>query len=153
MSTRLNSGESLIERILPNMSVSGPGKWVLGTDTRQFRVLSTDSTPVSSVYTRSMMVAVPMPPPVHIVTRPVDWSLPLELVEQGADEHAAGGADRMAERHGAAVDVDLVPIDPGLAQEPHHDRGERLVDLEQVDVVEASCPPSRRSASAPGRAR
>src|SRR5882724_6378144 len=30
---------------------------------------------------------------------------PLELVQHRADQHGAGGADRMAERHGAAVHV------------------------------------------------
>src|SRR3546814_18092285 len=35
----------------------------------------------------------------------------LELVEHGADEHRAGGADRVAEGHRAAVDVDLLAVD------------------------------------------
>ena len=53
-----------------------------------------------------------MPPPVHIVTRPVLQVAALELVEQGADEHRAGGADGVAEGHRAAVDVHLVPRRP-----------------------------------------
>ena len=35
----------------------------------------------------------------------------LELVEGGGDQAGAGGADRVAEGDGAAVDVDLVPVD------------------------------------------
>ena len=102
---------------------------------------------------RSMMVAVPMPPPVHMVTRPVDRSWRSSSSSSGADEHAAGGADRVAERHRAAVDVDLVPVDAGVAEELEHHGGERLVDLEQVDVVERHARPSRRSGSRPARAR
>ena len=48
---------------------------------------------------------------------------------------APGGADRVAERDRAAVDVDLVLVD---AEHPHRverDRGEGLVDLPEVDVV------------------
>src|SRR6266705_3596425 len=52
-------------------------------------------------------------------------------------EHArAAAADRMAERHRAAVDVELLARDPELAH--HHEaRGRvRLVVLEQVDVLD-----------------
>jgi hypothetical protein len=71
-----------------------------------------------------------------MVTRPRFRSRPLQLVEQGADEDRAGGADRVAEGHGAAVDVDLVAVELQVADEllGHHREG--LVDLPQVDVVD-----------------
>ena len=49
-----------------------------------------------------------MPPPMHSVTRPVGLVAALELVEDGAEQHAAGGAERVAEGDRAAVDIDLV---------------------------------------------
>src|SRR5580658_4729609 len=35
----------------------------------------------------------------------------LEFVEHGAEDHRTGGAERMAERDGAAIDVDLRLVD------------------------------------------
>ena len=43
----------------------------------------------------------------------------------------------MAERDRAAVDVDLRRIDVERLQEAQHHRGERFVDLEQIDVGDA----------------
>src|ERR1700687_293692 len=58
----------------------------------------------------------------------------LELVEHGTENHRTGGAERMAERDGAAIDIDLGVVDvEGLHVAQHH-RGERLVQLEQIDV-------------------
>ena len=48
----------------------------------------------------------------------------------------AGAAERMAEGDGAAVHVDLAHVGLELLLPGQHDRGERLVDLEQVDVVD-----------------
>src|ERR671910_680079 len=61
----------------------------------------------------------------------------LELIEQRGHEPGAGGAQRVPEGDGAAVDVDLGRVGAGLAPPGDHDRGERLVDLDEVDVVEA----------------
>ena len=67
--------------------------------------------------------------------RAVAQVAPLELVEQRGEQNGAGGAQRMAERDGAAVHVDAVERDTQLLR--HHDRhrGEGLVDLPQVDVL------------------
>src|ERR1700742_1468877 len=47
----------------------------------------------------------------------------LELVEHGAEDHRAGGAQRMAERDRAAIDVDLGIVDvEGLDVAQHHRR-------------------------------
>jgi NAD(P)H-dependent flavin oxidoreductase YrpB (nitropropane dioxygenase family) len=60
----------------------------------------------------------------------------LELVEQGGHEtHTGGAAQRMAEGDGAAVDVDLLVALPSRASTPGR-RGEGLVALEEVDVVD-----------------
>ena len=75
----------------------------------------------------------------------------LELVDQRAEDHRAGGAQRVAQRDRAAVHVDLLVRDAQVLHELEHDGGERLVDLEQVDVVERSGrpwpAPSARTAS------
>src|SRR5699024_10636448 len=59
-----------------------------------------------------------------------------EFVEDGAQNHGTGGAERVAHGDGSAVDVDLLMRN---AQVPHpleHDGGEGLVEFEQVDVVD-----------------
>src|SRR4051794_33571237 len=58
-----------------------------------------------------------------------------KLVHQGADDAGAGGADRMAEGDRAAVHVDLVVIDPQHAHRVDRHRGERFVDLPEIDVL------------------
>src|SRR4051812_1932334 len=57
-----------------------------------------------------------------------------QLVDQRAEDPGAGRADRMPERDGAAVDVDLLLVDAEQADRVQGDRRERLVDLPQVDV-------------------
>ena len=68
----------------------------------------------------------------------------LQLERQVQGDPGAGHADRVAQRDGAAVDVDLVLVDAQLAGRDEPDRGERLVDLDEVEVGRARCPPSRR---------
>jgi hypothetical protein len=57
----------------------------------------------------------------------------LEGREQRDDDARAGCADGMAERAGAAVDVDLVVGQAERAHGGHDNDGEGLVDFEQVD--------------------
>uniref|UniRef100_A0A0N4Z3R5 PE-PGRS family protein n=1 Tax=Parastrongyloides trichosuri TaxID=131310 RepID=A0A0N4Z3R5_PARTI len=61
----------------------------------------------------------------------------LQLVQQGAEDHAAGGAQRVAHGDGAAVHVHPVVRHVQLLHEIHDHRGEGLVQLEQVDVADA----------------
>ena len=86
--------------------------------------------------TRSRMVPVPRPPPQHIVTSarllPVRSSSCTALVSRIVPVPPSG----MAERDGAAVRVDLRHVGTGGALPAEHDRRERLVDLDQVDVVD-----------------
>src|SRR5262249_7909173 len=60
----------------------------------------------------------------------------LECVEQRRENARAAGPDRVAEGHRAAVDVDLPGIDPELLEHRESLHGERLVQLEQVDLVQ-----------------
>src|SRR5580692_1966029 len=57
----------------------------------------------------------------------------LELVDHGSGDHGAGGAQRVAHRDGATVDVELLVGDVEVLLELQHHRCKRLVQLEQVD--------------------
>ena len=80
-----------------------------------------------------------------------------QLVAPASSGCARRCPDRVAERDRAAVDVHLRLVHAEHAHRVERDRGERLVDLEQVDVVDRQARPSRarpwwRSrACAPGR--
>ena len=64
--------------------------------------------------------------------------VPLQRVDQRAGDAGAGHAERVADRDRAAVDVELVQRRCRAAcAEPERLDRERLVDLEQVDVVDA----------------
>src|SRR3989338_6396261 len=60
----------------------------------------------------------------------------LKLVDQGAENGAAGCTQRVPHGNGAAIDVDLVLADAHVLHKFHHHRGKRLVDLKQVDVID-----------------
>ena len=71
-----------------------------------------------------------------------------QLVQQRDDEPRAAHPERMAERDRAAVHVHLLGVEAEL---PDHDealRGERLVQLDQVEVSDVD-PARARAASAP----
>src|SRR5688500_11903007 len=59
-----------------------------------------------------------------------------EFVDHGSGDHGAGGAQWVAHRDGATVDVELLVGDVQVLLELQHHRGEGLVQLEQVDVVD-----------------
>src|SRR5664279_6036607 len=61
----------------------------------------------------------------------------LEFVDERAENHGAGRAEGMAEGNRSAVDVDLLVRHVEVLHELHHDRGESLVGLEQIDVAGA----------------
>ena len=62
-----------------------------------------------------------------------------ELVDELRRELRARGAERVTERDRAAVDVHLLLIEPEIAHDRDDLRGERLVELDEVDVVRRSC--------------
>src|ERR1043165_855276 len=57
------------------------------------------------------------------------------LVEQRDEDAAARGADRVADRDGAAVDVDLARVPAHLVVDGARLRREGFVDLEEVEVL------------------
>src|SRR5437764_15231498 len=59
----------------------------------------------------------------------------LELVQERRDEPRAGRAERVAERHRAAVDVHAIHVGVELAAPGGDDGREGLVDLDQVEVA------------------
>src|SRR5712692_9262844 len=60
----------------------------------------------------------------------------LHLVEQRNEDARAGRADRMAERDGAAVDVDLAGVPAEVLVDGAGLGGERLVRLYEVEVAD-----------------
>src|SRR6478736_6795252 len=64
-----------------------------------------------------------------------------QLVEEPGHDPGAAGTDRVAEGDGAAVDVDLVPVEAELATVGQRLRGERLVDLDQVERLDRHLDP------------
>src|SRR5690554_2810401 len=66
---------------------------------------------------------------------------PLQLVEQGGHEACTRGPEGMTECDGTTIDVGALPqggrIGPTVLHPPRgDDRGEGLVDLEEIDVVD-----------------
>src|SRR5262245_56052672 len=66
---------------------------------------------------------------------------PLHLVGQRADQARAGHAVGVAERNRAAVDVQLLRVDPQAIAAVDDLHGERLVQLPQVDVADRQAVP------------
>src|SRR5947209_19780379 len=58
--------------------------------------------------------------------------LRLQRVQQGHDQPSTGRADRMAERAGTTIDVELFPGNTEVALRRHRNDRECFVDLEQV---------------------
>ena len=94
--------------------------------------------------TRSMMVAVPIPAPMQSVTRAVACWRRSSSSRTVPEQHRARGAERVAERDRAAVDVDPVGIEPECLEVAQHHRREGLVDFEQVDVAERHAGPAEQ---------
>src|SRR2546430_16152365 len=65
----------------------------------------------------------------------------LQFSRDGDGEAHAGRAERMADGDGAAVDVELVLIEPERARAGHDLRAEGFVDLEAVDGLERQARP------------
>src|SRR5882672_7706658 len=60
----------------------------------------------------------------------------LHLVEQGRQHARARGADRMAERDRAAIDVELRWIEAEFLADGQRLRGEGFVGLDEVEVLD-----------------
>ena len=75
--------------------------------------------------------------------QPVAGLAPVQFTRQGGQHASPGGADRVAQRDARAVDVGAVEIAAGtetaetpLAGDGEGLRGESLVELDEVDVVD-----------------
>ena len=90
----------------------------------------------------------PCPPPTHIVSSPNVASLRAQPVEQRRRDPGAGHAEGVADRDRAAVHVEL-GLHRGVGH-PHAVRrrddlrGEGLVELHEVDVVDREAGPAQR---------
>ena len=82
------------------------------------------------------MAASPWPPPPHSATAAVDAPRRRSSSSAVSATPRPRHADRVAERDGAAVDVDLVLVDAEVVHRGQADGGEGLVDLEEVDGPE-----------------
>ena len=85
---------------------------------------------------RSNRAAWPWPTPTHIVAIPYRPAAATELVEQRHDEPRTAHPERVADRDRAAVDVHALLVDPEVAHHRERLRGERLVQLDEVDVLD-----------------
>ena len=83
-------------------------------------------------------MAMPWPPPTHIVSTPIVLSSVSQVVEQRVHDPRAGHPVGMAEGDRAAVRVQLVAerVDAELAADGKYLRRERLVQLDDVDLVD-----------------
>ena len=91
-----------------------------------------------------MIVTLAWPPPSHIVTRPyrppVRSSACSSVVSSRAPVAPSGWPSAIAPPH----DVDPVQVGTGLPLPGQHHAGERLVDLDQVDLVQGHPGPPQR---------
>ena len=87
-----------------------------------------------AVYAASIAIAVASPPPMHSEATPRFNAARPQRGDQRHQDARARGADRMAERAGAAVDVDLLVREAEVAHRRHRDDREGFVDLEEVDA-------------------
>ena len=96
----------------------------------------------------------PWPTPMHMVAS-ARRDPALQLQRGGADQARARHAERMAERDGAAVGIDVRGVvgNAELAQHRQRLAGERLVELDDVEVAWARGRAARRACAwpAPGR--
>ena len=60
----------------------------------------------------------------------------LEGVDQGGHQLGARGTEGVAQGDGAAIDVQLVGVDPEALQGGDRDGGEGFIDFEDVDVLD-----------------
>ena len=83
-----------------------------------------------------------MPPPTHMVTIPYRALRRFISCMMRRRQLGPGAAQRMPQRDRAAVDIHLAPDPARLLDHGQRLRGESFVQLDQVDLVPASGPPS-----------
>ena len=97
--------------------------------------------------------ATALPPPRQSVARPGPRLPVAHGVEQGREHPRAAGADRMAERDGAAVHVDPVPVPAQRAAVGQRLHREGLVGLDEVVVADRGAGLLQQILAPPGSAR
>ena len=102
---------------------------------------------------RSMIEALAMPPPSQIAVKRVAATTPLQLVHRRQHQPRAAGAERMAERDRATVDVQSIQVDAQLFLPRQRHRGERLVDFEQRRCRRSTGPRAAALCASPGSGR
>src|ERR1700742_406222 len=124
-------------------SGSGPGLLARSQVATSSRNPSSDGDSVKSIERRPYPSSDPLdqgarPQPAAATHRQQPHLLvgALHLVQQRGQQAGAGAPERMAYRDRPAVDVDPVHVRFELALPGGDDRGEGLVDLDQVDVVD-----------------
>ena len=100
-----------------------------------------------------MIVAMPMPPPMHSVISAVALFATLELVERGAEQDRAGRAERVAERDRAAVDVDPLAVDAEVARGLQRHAANASLISHEVDVADLHAGALRAPSPRPARRR
>ena len=95
---------------------------------------TSSTSPTDGQATRSKSAAWPCPTPTHSVARPYRPPRRAQLVNEADHQPGAAHAERMAEGNGTAVHVDARGVEPELADHRQALRGERLVQLDQVEV-------------------
>ena len=90
-----------------------------------------------STHAASNAAARPMPPLMQSVASPRRAPRRFISCSEGGRDPRAGGADRVAERDGAAVHVQALGVEAQLAVAGQHLGREGLVHLDEVEVVEA----------------
>src|SRR5690348_5491774 len=78
---------------------------------------------------------------------------PLHLVEEGDEDPRPGGADRVAEGDGAAVDVDLPDIPAKVVVDRAGLGGKGLVGLDEIEIAGAPAGFFERHAAGRDRSR
>src|SRR5215204_3528661 len=158
-SAKPRRGLPLWSSLLPRFSVLVSGLGTRGSEGRwspepQLEANSNGQLPLSTADFPSPSPSpeprAPSPPALHALEDPcrahaaadahrdqaVSRVPPPHLVEARRRQLGAGAAERVAKRNRAAVDVETIGIDGQLAQAGDHLRGEGLVQLDEIHVVE-----------------
>ena len=104
---------------------------------------------------RSTIIAMPWPTPMHMVHKRVAAAGAVQLVDGGGDQARTAHAERVADGDGSAVRVHVRRVvgQAELAQHGQRLRGERLVELDHVHLVERAARPRQHLARRRHRAR
>ena len=138
LSEQSASGNQVTFSLSATDTCNGQVQHFTGTDTvENGKIVGADVTRTQGTgQSRSMTVTLAWPPPSHMVSSPYRPPVRSSDEQQRRQQPGAGRAERMAERDRAAADVDPVQVAPVSRCQAARPTGERLVDLDQVDLAE-----------------